>query len=112
MNELKEKLYDLIVDYSNEEIMFDNFQLIFNWPEVSYYDEDTDDTDYQLLGTENCSVIDLSEDYVELTCGGDCQEPHLVRIELLNGELTVTSYEQHEFLSGMEYDEIIEELKM
>lgn len=110
MNEFKEKLSDLIIDYQNEEILYGNFAIIYNWPEISYYDEDNDSNDYQPLGTENCSIIDMTETYIELTCGGDLQESHLIRIELLDGELAVTSYEQHEFLEGMDYDEVIQEL--
>lgn len=110
MNDFKEKINELIINYDNEEIMYENFSNIYNWPEVSYYDEDSDTIDYQLLGTENCSIIDIAEDYIEITCGGDCQEPHLIRIELLEGELAITTSEPHEFLSGMDYEEVIEEL--
>jgi len=111
MNEFKEKINDLIIDYQNEEIMYDNFTIIYNWPEISYYDEETDFNDYQSLGTENCSITDLTDAYIELTCGGDLQESHLIRIELLDGELAVTSCEPHEFLGGMDYDEVIQELE-
>lgn len=111
MNDFKEKINELIVNYNSEEIMYEKFSNIYNWPEVSYYDEDSDTMDYDLLGTENCSIINITDNYMEVTCGGDCQEPHLVRIELLDGELAVTSSEPHEFLSGMDYEEIIQELK-
>lgn len=111
MNEFKEKIYDLIIDLSNEEILYENFTSIYNWPEISYYDEDSDIRDYEALGVDNCSIIDITDYYIELTCGGDCQEPHKVRIELLSEQLTVTSCEPYEFLSGLDYDELICELK-
>lgn len=110
MTEFQEKIFELIIDENNQEIMYERLTMIYNWPEISFYDEDNDTSDCQSLGTENCSIIDLTDSYVELTCGDDYQEPHLIRIQLLSGELSVTSCEQHEFLSGMEYDEIIEEL--
>lgn len=112
MNEFKEKIYDLIINIEKSEIIFENFLLIYNWPEISYYDEETDNRDYHELGVENCSITDLSDNCIVLTCGGDCQEPHMVRIELLSGELAVTSCEPHEFLSGLEYEEVLEELNL
>ncbi len=112
MNDFKEQLYQLLINEQAEEIMYENFKLIYNWPELSYYDEEADSTSYEYLNTDNCSIIDICDEYLEAIAGGDIQKPHLVRVELLSGELTVTTYEPHEFLSGMDYDEIVEELSL
>ena len=112
MNDFKEKINDLIINYQEEEIMYENLAIIYNWPELSYYDEDTDTTNYEILSTNDCAIIDLTDEYMEVICGGGAQSPHLVRVELLEGELAITAYDPHEFLSGMDYEEIVEELKM
>ncbi len=110
MNEFKELLYDLLIDDVNQEIWFDKLTSIYNWPEISYYDEEEDSRDYEPLGVENCSIIDITDDYLEITCGGDTQEPHMVRVTLLDGELSITSCEPHEFLEGIDYEEFLDEL--
>lgn len=110
MNEFKEKIYELIIDSENQEINFENLTTIYNWPDITFYDEDADSSTSEGLDTENSSITDITDDYIEVTCGGDWQDCHLVRIELLDGELSVTSCEAHEFLTGLDYEELIEEL--
>ncbi len=107
MNDFKEKIYNLIVDTSKEEINYENFTRINNWPEISFYDEDTDRTHYEILGTENCSIISITDEYIEIVSGDEWQEPHLMQIELYEDELMVTTNQPHEFLVGMDYDEIV-----
>ena len=112
MNEFKEKIFEIIIDEVNQELNFDRLAYnVQSWPEVSYYNEDDNNMEYQTLGADNCSIIIIQDDYMEIVAGGDYQRPHLVRIELGEGELTATYFEPSEFLTGMDYEEIVELLQ-
>lgn len=112
MNEFKEKIMNLIIDLTSQEINYENLTTIYNWPEITFYDEeDEDNNNSEALDIENCSILSITDEYMEVIAGGDWQQPHIVRIEDINGELAVTSCKSHEFYSGMEYDEIIKELE-
>ncbi len=111
MNELKEKIYEIIIDLENEELTFDNLSYnVQKWPEISIYTED-EELESQILGLENCSIIEINDDYMELIAGDDYQSPHLVRIELCSGELTATYFEPSENIIGLDYDEVMELLQ-
>ncbi len=112
MNDFKEKIEELIIDHQEQELNFDRLTLIYNWPELSYYDEDTDNTKYEYLQTDNCAIITLDENHMTIVCGGDTQEPHMLNIELLSGELAVTTYEPCDIYRGMDYEEVVEILTM
>lgn len=112
MNEFKESLYELLIEGNDGEINYNHFaNNIPNWPEISFYDEDIQDMHYESLGTDNCAIISIDEDCIELVSGNDYQEPHLIKIEFQNSELTVVYFEPHEFIAGMDYDEIEEALQ-
>jgi len=112
MNELKEKLFEVIIDTNNQELNFDGLNnYVQKWPEIYYYNEEDDRMDYEILGIENCSIIEITDEYVELITGGDYQKPHLVKIEICSGELTATYFEPHDFLYGMDFEEVLEALQ-
>ena len=112
MNEFKERIFSIIIDEELQELNFDKFAYnVQSWPEISYYDEDDNNMEYELLGTDNLSIILIDDDFMEIVSGNDYQKPHLVRIEMCSGELTATYFEQSEFLSGMDYEEVIEALQ-
>ena len=112
MQELKEKTYELIIDVENQELTFEDLAYnVQKWPEVTYYDEENNSMNYDILGTDNCSIIEINDDYIELIAGNDYQTPHLVRIELCSGELTATYFEPSEFLIGLDFEEVVEKLQ-
>jgi len=112
MNEFKEKIFELIVDESNQELNFENLSYyIQRWPEITYYNEDDDSMQYETLGTDNCSITEINDDYMELIAGNEYQTPHLVKIELCSGELSATYYEPSDFLVGLDFEEVIDILQ-
>jgi len=112
MNDLKEKLYELIIDEENQELNFDDFSYhVQRWPEITYYNEEEDSMQYETLGTGNCSIIEINDDFIELVTGDEYQTPHLVRIEMCSGELTATYYEPSDFFVGLDFEEVIEKFQ-
>jgi hypothetical protein len=110
--EFKEKIYELIVDEDNQELNFENLSYyIQKWPEISYYNEEEDSMQYESLGTDNCSIVEIGDDYLELISGNEYQNPHLVRIEMFSGELSATYYKPSDFLIGLDYDEVVQILQ-
>jgi len=107
MNEFKTLLWDLLIDESEGEILYENLSNIYNWPEINLYDYESENYTSETLDIENCSIIEVNDECLEVVCGGDTQQPHLVKIELINGELVVVSCESHEFLTGYDYDELV-----
>jgi len=108
MNEFKEKIFELIIDEINQELNFENLSYyIQKWPEIHYYNEEEDSMQYETLGTDNCSVIEINDDYMEIVAGNEYQTPHLLRVELCYGELSATYYEPSEFLVGLDFEEIM-----
>ena len=84
---------------------------IQKWPEITYYNEEDDCMEYEVLGIENISLIEITDEYIELISGNDYQTPHLVRIELCSGVLTATYFEPSEFLVGLDFEEVLEQLQ-
>lgn len=108
MNELKEKIYDLIINTDSQELNFDNLSYnVQKWPDISIYNEE-EELEYQTLGTENCSIVEINEDFIEIITGDNFQSPHLVRLEICSGELTATYFEPSDFIVGLDYDEVME----
>ena len=59
MSDFKEKIYELIIDEENQELNFEDFGYnIQKWPEITYYNEEDDCMEYEVLGIENISLID------------------------------------------------------
>ncbi len=111
MNELKEKIYELIIDEENQELVFDNLSYnVQKWPEISFYNED-EELEYQTLGIDNCSIIEINDDFIELIAGDNYQSPHLVRLEMCSGELTATYFEPSDFIVGLDFEEIVDLLQ-
>ncbi len=111
MSELKDMVLELIIDTENCELKFDNLSYnVQKWPEISIYNED-EELEYQVLSLENCDIIEINDDYIELIAGGEYQSPHLVRIEVCAGELTATYFEPANFITGLDYDEVLELLQ-
>ena len=112
MSDFKEKIYELIIDEENQELNFEDFGYnIQKWPEITYYNEEDDCMEYEVLGIENISLIEITDEYIELISGNDYQTPHLVRIELCSGVLTATYFEPSEFLVGLDFEEVLEQLQ-
>lgn len=112
MSELKEKIYELIIDNENQELNFEDLSYnVQRWPEITYYNEEDDSMQYETLGVTNCSIVEINDDYIELITGDEYQTPHLVRIEICSGELTTTYYEPSDFFVGLDFDEVVEILQ-
>lgn len=112
MSEFKEQLNELLIDGNDNQINYKNFSnSIHNWPEISFYDSEKEEMHYESLGTDNCEITDIGEDYIELVSCNDYQDPHLVRIEDHGGELTVIYFEPHDFIVGLDFEEILDLLK-
>ena len=109
MNEFKEKLQELIIDMDNQELIFDDLSShVQKWPEISFYNEDDNSMEYEALGLENCVIVEISDDFLEVIAGSDYQTPHLVRIEFYSGDLIATYFEPNtDSVSGMDFEEVI-----
>ncbi len=77
------------------------------------------DGDHEEVDFENFNWLEITDDNIVVCCGGDWQEPLILSIELINGELVVVNSEEG-FEDGLseddfnkllfdtyEYDEII-----
>ena len=120
------KMIEKLKEIYKDEDYFDPYLLeseIENWPETrvllpepSDDDDDTDNDDvdviyikneeqfFEPIDVENFMVTELGDDYLVIKCGGDWQEPYEIRIEILNDNLTVVSYELTDFGDADEID--------
>lgn len=88
---LKECLREMLFNADLDELNMYDLEAN-NWPQVKE-DEDSEyeDSEYDVpLGMENHEVVELTETKLRISCGDDSQEPLILDLELVDGELTVT----------------------
>jgi len=100
MSTLKEKLKEHFI--SNGEFEVHSMDEIKDWPEVNA------GGDIEPLDTENYEFLSLTDDIFKMAAGGDWQEPMIVEIQLVDGELAVTDSQAGEFPEGMTEEKFIE----
>ncbi len=72
---------------------------IKNWPKIPY------DDDMEKLDLENFGWVEITNDKLVISCGGDWQDPHTVEIGLVDNKLVVTNSYQDDFNDGISEDE-------
>lgn len=98
---MKECLRDMLYDKDGDEVDAYNLDAK-NWPNA----KDEEGEDAGSLDMENYEFMELTDTRLVMECGGDWQLPMRVVIELVDGELTVTSAtEVEQYKEGMDEEE-------
>lgn len=73
---------------------------INGWPEINYTHDG--ETIQEPLDLENHGVVEIGENNLTISCGGDWQEPHTVEIKFENGRVFVDDFYSDDYSDGLE----------
>lgn len=114
MSQLKEILRDILFDKNGHIEVYNLADACINWPNaIEPENLDGEEWFEEPQDLENYDIVYITDEEIEISCGGDWQEPMTIRIECFNGILTVTSAEADEGPDfGLDEIEIKEILKI
>jgi hypothetical protein len=109
---LKEKMNELLIDFKqtdnydeNETFSIFHYNIkINNWPEA--LDEEGTSTNED-LDCENLNLVEIGDNYITVSCGGDWQMPRTVRLNYIKDEFyaEVIDEQFHDEIKNSEFCE-------
>ena len=75
--------------YGYYDLQYQLFNDVDNWPIITLPDPYEEDNIEEPLDMENFEWLSLTDNEIQIACGGDWQEPYTLVIQLINGRLTV-----------------------